>query len=553
MAKYTSFDSFIKAHIGKAMDYDGVAGCQCVDLIKYYLDEVFDIKPGAWGDAHAYYNEWTTYTDKLQKNFTRIANTPDFVPKKGDIMVWGKTLNGNWGHVALCDGVGDTTYFYSYDNNWTGNHDAVTRIKHNYSHVLGVLRPKDQTKVTGKAATTTTTNPSTGSVQKKVIDISQYQTNVNYAAAAKEIDGMIIRIGYRGWGAAGTLSKDSQFENHVKGAINNKIPYGFYFFSQATNTAEAKAEADYAYSLIKSYSPTYPVYIDIEDSGAPNNSGRADKNTKATWTEVCKAFCNRIKELGLKPGVYSGEYWFNNKVDLSQLTSYSIWCAKYGTNNGTAQTKPNISTYDGWQFTSVYKVSGFSAGIDMSYFYKDFAGGATKTDTSTKTETEQKPTVSYTTCYVNDKDGLNYRATPNGTLKGTLAYGATVEVVTGSEQTVNNLVWVKIKNGNYVAKKYLSTTKPATSTTPTYKVGNVYTLQYDMKVRAGAGTNYVQKKYTQLTADGKKNAYKQTYAVLKKGTKVTVQQVIKVSSTEYWAKIPSGYICLYSKNAVYVK
>ena len=48
-----TFDQFIKKHLGKAMDYDGVSGVQCVDLAKYYLDEVFGIKAGAWGDARA--------------------------------------------------------------------------------------------------------------------------------------------------------------------------------------------------------------------------------------------------------------------------------------------------------------------------------------------------------------------------------------------------------------------------------------------------------------------------------------------------------------------
>lgn len=42
-----TFDQFIKKHLGKAMDYDGVSGVQCVDLAKYYLDEVFGIKAGA--------------------------------------------------------------------------------------------------------------------------------------------------------------------------------------------------------------------------------------------------------------------------------------------------------------------------------------------------------------------------------------------------------------------------------------------------------------------------------------------------------------------------
>lgn len=85
----------------------------------------------------------------LTKNFTRIANTPDFVPQKGDIVVWAPSLNGGWGHIAIATGEGNTTYFYSYDQNWTGNHDACKMVKHNYNHVYGVLRPKDQTKVTG--------------------------------------------------------------------------------------------------------------------------------------------------------------------------------------------------------------------------------------------------------------------------------------------------------------------------------------------------------------------------------------------------------------------
>lgn len=569
MAKYTSYDSFQEAYLGKPIDYDGIAGVQCVDLADQYLKDVFDIT-GVWVDgARDLYNKFSAYP-ALVKNFNKIPNTRDLVVQKGDIVIWG---GGTWGHVGIGTGNGNIDWFESLEENTLGKHEPTQIIKHYFNGtgdndgcnpVLGVLRAKDQSKVIGEKEKNISINPSNesdnSSSPKKIVDISQYQTNVNYAEAAKEIDGILIRIGYRGWGSAGTLCKDSQFENHVKGAINNNIPFGFYFFSQATNAAEAKAEADYAYDLIKTYNPVYPIYIDIEDSGAPNNTGRADGNTKSTWTEICKAFCDRINELGLIGGIYAGEYWMNNKVDITQLKSYSIWCAKYGTNNGTAQSKPNIPVdYDGWQFTSAYKVKGFSNGVDMSYFYKNFDKKNSSTPTYNSTSTpvsapvSKKVETSYKTYYVICDDGLNYRATPNGALKGTLAYGAAVKVIEGSEQKVNNLEWVKIENGNFVAKKFLSTVKPSTVTKVNYKEGNVYTLQYDMKVRAGAGSNYIQKKYAQLTVDGKKNAYKQNLAVLKKGTKVTIQKVIKNSDTEYWAKIPSGYICLMSGNTIYVK
>lgn len=140
-----TFTTFIAKRKGKASDYDGRYGAQCVDLIKFYLDEVFGIKPGSWGDAYCYYDYFYDHKE-LVNNFDRIANTPSFVPKKGDIIVWKKALNGAYGHIAICDGVGTTSYFYSYDQNWTGNHDACTRLYHKYDYVAGVLRPKDQSK-----------------------------------------------------------------------------------------------------------------------------------------------------------------------------------------------------------------------------------------------------------------------------------------------------------------------------------------------------------------------------------------------------------------------
>ena len=82
----------------------------------------------------------------------------------------------------------------------------------------------------------------------------------------------------------------------------------------------------------------------------------------------------------------------------------------------------------------------------------------------------------------------------------------------------------------------------------------VYELLYNMKVRAGAGTNYKVKKVKNLTKDGKAHTVSgnlNAEAVLRKGTRVTAQIVYK--NKEYWMKIPSGYICLERNNQVYAK
>lgn len=142
-----TYDEFIKKHNGVAVNYDGAAGKQCVDLATAYFNEVFGsgIK-NFWYDAHHFWDLFDKNT-WLKANFTKVKNTPSFVPKKGDVAIWSGTLNGGWGHIAICTGEGNTKYFYSYDQNWLGRNDPCTRVYHNYNHVLGVLRPKNQSVI----------------------------------------------------------------------------------------------------------------------------------------------------------------------------------------------------------------------------------------------------------------------------------------------------------------------------------------------------------------------------------------------------------------------
>ena len=141
------FDDFVKKYLGKGIDYDKAHGVQCFDLANQYCKDVVGCCGFSGLYAHMIYNNFNTQPNRSY--FTRFANTPEFVPKKGDIAVWSASLNGKAGHVAVCTGEGNTSYFYSLDQNWTGNNDPVTKVKHNYNCVLGFLRPKDQTKVNG--------------------------------------------------------------------------------------------------------------------------------------------------------------------------------------------------------------------------------------------------------------------------------------------------------------------------------------------------------------------------------------------------------------------
>lgn len=59
--------------------------------------------------------------------------------KSGDIVIWGTKLNRT-GHIAIATGEGNTSKFYSYDQNWNGK--AMHKVQHTYKGFEGVLRPK---------------------------------------------------------------------------------------------------------------------------------------------------------------------------------------------------------------------------------------------------------------------------------------------------------------------------------------------------------------------------------------------------------------------------
>lgn len=140
-----NYQEFIDTYNGKSIDYDGVSGVQCVDLAKLYMNRVFGLNPGAWGNAKDYFENYNNLP--LNNTFDIIANSSDFVPLKGDIVIWGTGLGNKYGHIAVATGEGNTSNFYSYDLNWGSKN--VHRVLHDYKGFLGVLRAKDQTKITG--------------------------------------------------------------------------------------------------------------------------------------------------------------------------------------------------------------------------------------------------------------------------------------------------------------------------------------------------------------------------------------------------------------------
>lgn len=204
------------------------------------------------------------------------------------------------------------------------------------------------------------------------IDVSYYQRNIDWnRVKAAGIDYAIIRVGYRGWGSAGTLVTDENFYTYLKGAKAAGLKVGVYFFTQAITTEEAREEAKYVLSRLDGESLDMPVYFDTENSDNPAE-GRADNAglTKSSRTKICRAFCDTINDAGYTAGIYASKYWLTYEIDGDALgDDYPIWLAHY-----TRQTDYS-GEYGMWQFTGSGSVDGISVAVDCNVLYGDYSGG----------------------------------------------------------------------------------------------------------------------------------------------------------------------------------
>ena len=208
------------------------------------------------------------------------------------------------------------------------------------------------------------------SVMVNGLDVSIYQKTINWQQAkADGIDFAIARVGGRGYGAAGKMYSDDNFKQNIQGAKAAGMLVGIYFFSQAIDEMEAIAEARYAVELMHEagvYELDLPIFMDYEFSGGSAGRLTQAKLSKTKATRIARAFCEEVKLLGYKPGIYANLNFLNNTIDGAALgKDYPIWAAQYNSQCDFT------GDYIWWQYASSGKVSGISASNDCNFWYID--------------------------------------------------------------------------------------------------------------------------------------------------------------------------------------
>lgn len=174
---------FLTFFNGIYCDYDGADGDQCFDLANNYSRWIGGPRfTGATADL---------IINQAGSFYTRIDNTPNNFPSRGDIVVW------NWPHVGIATGDNtDKNGFDCLEQNDPEN--SACHLKHySYSGVLGWLHPVtvpvdqqaliDQLKANLQAETTLYNNEKQHTIdqedtiaqKQKIIDTQTTQLTAN--------------------------------------------------------------------------------------------------------------------------------------------------------------------------------------------------------------------------------------------------------------------------------------------------------------------------------------------------------------------------------------
>lgn len=199
-------------------------------------------------------------------------------------------------------------------------------------------------------------------ISHKGIDVSRYQDKIDWEkVAGDEVEYAFIRLGIRGY-TEGEILEDETFRDNIRGALENDIDVGVYFFTQALSEEEAEEEAEFVIESIAPYKVEYPVVLDVE--AVTSSRARGNDLTSEERTKYCIAFCEKIKEAGYTPMIYGNLKTFMLMLDIEKLEEYDKWFAYYD--------ESYYFPYDFkiWQYTNKGKIAGIKGEVDLNISFE---------------------------------------------------------------------------------------------------------------------------------------------------------------------------------------
>ncbi|MCL1865978.1 MAG: glycoside hydrolase family 25 protein [Oscillospiraceae bacterium] len=196
------------------------------------------------------------------------------------------------------------------------------------------------------------------------MDISRWNGDIDWESVGKSgLDFVMMRIGVGAYtDKSGTFHEnamDSKYKEYVKGAQENGLEVGVYWYSYAKTVADMEQEAVFLLGLLSNYKLTYPVALDMEEQRGYYTDDPSD---------MADAFLNIISDAGYFPMLYSYKNWLESYITVDVREKYAVWVAHIDV-SATSYKNP----YYMWQYSWTGRVSGMNGNVDMNIAYRDFA------------------------------------------------------------------------------------------------------------------------------------------------------------------------------------
>ena len=189
------------------------------------------------------------------------------------------------------------------------------------------------------------------------LDISKWQGDVDYKTLKqKGVEFVMLKIGGQ-TKIDGEFNIDPKFYDNIRGAIDNDIKVGVYFYSYAKSEKEAIKQANWIVSKLGDNNLDLPIVFDWENF----SSYTKFHISFHTLNKIAKAFIDRVEELGYDGVLYSSKYYLEN---IWYKEDYTNWLAYYNSDFN------EYKDYYMWQLCNDGKIDGIDGYVDIDIMYE---------------------------------------------------------------------------------------------------------------------------------------------------------------------------------------
>ena len=251
-----------------------------------------------------------------------------------------------------------------YDVNRVGNYNLTLDVKDSSGNVSSnnfVL------KVIEKSNNKTTTSNSFLSFSEMYnkyktdntrvgIDVSKWQGDIDFAKVkAAGASFVMIRIGYQD-GFDGEYVVDPYYEKNLKGALENGLDIGVYFYTYSKTREEAIKQAEWIVEKLNGQKLDLPIVFDWESWNSLNTL----KTSIYEFNQMANGFLEKVEASGYEAMLYSSKNYLEK---IWYKSDYKTWLAHYTFN----------TNYEGdyymWQMCSDGRIDGIKGDVDIDILY----------------------------------------------------------------------------------------------------------------------------------------------------------------------------------------